>query len=142
MTQLPTADSVDAPTTEAIENAIDLVASRESEGHGFQFKVRASGRLYRLDSARDPHLPRFWCFRISRCTSAGTVDATERPWYGGDRMTREELPAAVAAIRAAPTDWLALPEHAELRHWVLEDAPIDGLPSGVTVGASRRARSQ
>ncbi|MEA2514562.1 MAG: hypothetical protein QOF01_4676 [Thermomicrobiales bacterium] len=142
MTPPPSPETANAQEAGVVEDAIDLVASRDSEGHGFQFKVRASGRVYRLDSARDPHLPRFWCFRICRCTSAGTVDPRERPWYGGDRMTREELPAAVAAIRAGPTEWLALPEHAELRRWVLEDAPIEAIRPGLTPGPARRAKAE
>jgi hypothetical protein len=76
------------------EDVVEVVPARQSEAHGFHFKARASGRIYRLDAARDPHLPRFWCFRISRCTASGTVDPTENPLFGGDRMTRKELPAA------------------------------------------------
>src|SRR5260221_9741301 len=98
MTQPSTAETAEAPLVEVDNDLIEVVVSRQPEGHGFYFKVRASGRLYRLDSARDPHQPRFWCFRVTRCLSAGTVDATEQPWYGGDRMTLAELPTAVPAI--------------------------------------------
>jgi hypothetical protein len=122
------------------ETAVEVVVSRQSEGHGFHFKVRASDRLYRLDAARDPRQPRFWCFRISRCTSSGVVDASERPWYGGDLMTREDLPGAVAAIRTALADWLALPEHDALREWVLEESPVVPLPSALAPAATRRTR--
>ena len=120
---------------------VEVVPARQSEAHGFHFKVRASGRIFRLDAARDPHLPRFWCFRISLCTASGTVDPTERPWFGGDRMTREELPAAVAAIRAAPCDWLALPQHGDLRTWVLEDRPPEPLSPALAPGWMRKAPS-
>lgn len=80
MTSSPTAKHPDSLALAA--PAVEVVASRQPEGHGFHFKVRASDRLYRLDAARDPRQPRFWCFRIARCTSAGVVDATERPGTG------------------------------------------------------------
>lgn len=120
---------------------VEVVPSRQPEGHGFYFKVQASGRLYRLDSARDPQLPRFWCFRIYRCAASGVVDSNERPWFGGDRMTREELPAAVAAIRAAASDWLALPEHGDLRAWVLEDRPVETMHAALLPNRARRVQA-
>jgi len=116
---------------------VEVVPTRRPEGHGFNFKVPRSGRLYRLDAARDPHQPRFWCFRISRCASSGIDDATERPWFVGDRMTREDIPAAVEAIRTAPTDWLSLPQYGVLRTWVLEDVPIAALSAAPTAGSAR-----
>jgi hypothetical protein len=128
MTQPPTVEPIELSATADRDDAVEVVPARQPDAHGFHFKVRSSGRIYRLDAARDPHLPRFWCFRISRCAASGTVDLSERPWFGGDRMTREDLPEAVAAIRAAPGDWLALPQNGELRRWVLEDAPADASP--------------
>lgn len=140
MTPSPTAELSDSPTAEADD--VEVVASRQPEGHGFHFKVRTSGRVYRLDAARDPRQPRFWCFRISRCASAGVVDETERPWYGGDRMTREDLPPAVGAIRTALSDWLALPQHGALREWVMEERSIEALPPELAPAMSRRARTE
>jgi hypothetical protein len=110
---------------ETPESLVEILPSRYPEGQGLSFKVRSNGRIFRLDSAREPHTPRFWCFRVVRCSAAGIVDISERPWYGGDRMTREELPAAVAAIRAAPDEWLALPQHADLRNWVVQALPVE-----------------
>jgi hypothetical protein len=136
----PTESAELSPPTDG-DDAVEVVPARQSEGHGFHFKVRASGGIYRLDAARDPHMPRFWCFRISRCTASGTVDPAERPWFGGDRMTREELPEAVAAIRASPGDWLALPQQAELRTWVLEDRPIETLSPALAPGWTRRMQT-
>jgi hypothetical protein len=140
MTPFPTAQLPDSPTLEAHD--VELVASRQPEGHGFHFKILSSGRIYRVDAARDPRQPRFWCFRIWRCASSGVVDATERPWYGGDRMTREDLPAAVEAIRTALYDWLALPQHGDLRVWVMEARTIEPLPRELAPAMSRRARTQ
>jgi hypothetical protein len=141
MTSSPIAEAVEASPAGVADGVVEVVPSRQPEGHGLHFKVRMTGRLYRLDAARDPHMPRFWCFRISRCVSAGTVDATERPWYGGDRMTREELPAALAVIRAAPDDWLALPQHTDLRAWVLADRPVEALYPARALGPMRRAQT-
>ncbi|HEY7036689.1 MAG TPA: hypothetical protein VH482_35505 [Thermomicrobiales bacterium] len=138
MTPSPPAELPDSPALPA--PAVELVASRQPEGHGFHFKVRTSGRVYRLDAARDPRQPRFWCFRICRCASSGVVDATERPWYGGDRMTREDLPPAVEAIRTALPDWLALPEHDDLRAWVMEERSVEALPRQLAPAMARRVR--
>jgi hypothetical protein len=121
---------------------VEVVASRQPEGHGFHFKVKASERLYRVDAARDPRQPRFWCFRISRCTSAGMVDATERPWYGGDHMTRDDLPPAVEAIKSSLAGWLALPQHGALREWVLEERTIEPLPPSLAPATARRTRTE
>ena len=112
-------DSVSATSTDTL---IDVLPSRYPEGQGFSFRVRSNGRIFRLDSAREPNAPRFWCFRVVRCSTAGIVDISERPWYGGNRMNREELPAAVAAIRAAPDEWLA--QHTDLRNWVVQASPV------------------
>ena len=139
MTAQPIAES--AKTSPVESGVVEIVPARQPEGHGFSFKVRATGRLYRLDSARDPKMPRFWCFRICRCASAGTIDATERPWYGGDRMNREDLPAALAAIRSAPDDWLALPQHGDLRAWLLEDRPVEALPPALAPATTRRVQT-
>lgn len=139
MTAPPTAEPVETSPSET--GLVEIMPSRQPEGHGFYFKVRSNGRLYRLDSARDPHQPRFWCFRICQCASAGTVDATERPWYGGDRMTRDDLPAALSAIRVSPDDWLAQPQHADLREWLLEDRPTVSLAPALAPASSRRVQT-
>jgi hypothetical protein len=142
MTKGTTVVPAEATALDDAAGIVEVIASRQPEGHGFHFKVRASGRVYRLDSARDPRQPRFWCFRISRCASAGIADPTEQPWYGGDRMTRDDLAAAVAAIRAAPVDWLALPQHGDLREWVLEDRAIEALPPALAPASTRRGRAE
>lgn len=123
MTAPPVAQPSETSWADTATDIVEILPSKQPEGHGFSFKVQSNGRHYRLDSARDPHQPRFWCFRICQCTPAGTVDVTERPWYGGDRMTRNDLPSALAAIRVSLDDWLALPQHADLRDWLLEDRP-------------------
>lgn len=133
----PVMDSVALITFDTPDGRIELISSRMSEGQGFSFKVTSSGRIYRIDSAREPHSPRFWCFRIVRCSTAGVVDITERPWYGGDRTTRDDLSAAVTAIRSAPDQWLALPQHADLRTWIFQplhsatEAPREAPPRHV-----------
>ena len=140
MTASPTTEP--GATSPAETGIVEIVPSRQPEGHGFFFKVRSNGCLYRLDSARDPHMPRFWCFRIYRCSPAGTVDATERPWYGGDRMTREEIPAALAVIRSTPDAWLAMPQHSDLRAWLLEDHPPAALHPALVPATMRRVQTR
>jgi hypothetical protein len=55
-------------------------------------------------------------------------------------MTREDVPAALEAIRSAPEAWLALPEHRDLRAWVLEERPEASSPP-LAPGAMRRAKT-
>jgi hypothetical protein len=111
-----------------MDDSVDVLASRTPEGIGFSFKVRATGRLYRLEPARDPREPRYWCFRIYRCLPGGRGDPAERPWLGGSSMTRSELAEATAAIRADLGGWLAQESLGELRQWVLAEPPpvLDG----------------
>ena len=107
------------PTVPADQPAIEVVASRLPDGHGFNLKVRESGRIYRFEPVRDPRQPRFWCFRIYRCVTGGMPDPTERPWFGGGGMTRDELPAAAGAIRADVAAWLDQAANGPLRAWIL-----------------------
>lgn len=99
---------------------LTVLTTRGGDGLGLSFKVEGSGRVFRLEPARDPHEPRFWCFRVYRCTSAGVVSQTERAWWGSGGMTRAELPAAVQAIRTNPNAWLADEDLAELREWIMD----------------------
>lgn len=127
----------EASSDAASKAGIEIVESRQPEGLGFNFKVPSTGRVLRLDAARDPAQPRFWCFRISRCGPSGTVDHEQRSWFGGDRMVREDLPAAIAAIRNAPDAWLSKPSSESLREWVFEAAA----PEEVAAAAARAART-
>ncbi len=69
------------------------------------------------------------------------ADTTERPWYGAAGMTRDELPAAVQAIRADVEGWLAQDGHADLRTWLLaagETEPLGAPPASRSRAASAR----
>jgi len=90
---------------------------------GFTLTVRAGGRQYRVAPARDPRQPRFWCLVVYRCAPGGLATAGERPWIGARGMTRDELPAALAAIRGDVDGWLAREECRELREWLLAPDP-------------------
>lgn len=107
-----------------MDDVIDVVEGRGPEGHGFLFKVRASGQLYRVAPARDPRQPRFWCMMIFRCSSAGVADATELPWLGAGGMSRDELPDRIGTIRADVGGWLAADACHELRRWIFDAPPV------------------
>jgi hypothetical protein len=115
-----------------------VVNSRGGDGLGLSFKVEATGRVFRVEPARDPHQPRFWCLRVYRCSAAGVASQTERSWWGHGGMTRADLPAAVSAIRDDPERWLADQELAELRAWIMEPADASGEPDAA---AQRRSRA-
>lgn len=124
-----------------MDGAVDLVAPRTPDGLGFLLKARATDRLFRIMPARDPRQPRFWCFTVYRCTPAGVVNPAERPWIGAGGMTREELPAALAAIQADVDAWLQQEQCHELRSWLLanDTETADPLkPAARTVPATRR----
>jgi len=86
--------------------------------------------IRRVEPARDPAQPRFWCLRVYRCTRAGVADGLERPWLGGGGMTRDERPAALRAIRDDVDAWLAAADRQPLRRWLLEPE-VGGLELGV-----------
>jgi len=99
--------------------AVAIVEPRTVEGLGLQFKAAATGRLYRLVPARVPGQPRFWRFLVFRCMPGGMADPAESPWAIAGTMTREDLPAALEAIRSDVEAWLERPECRELRRWLL-----------------------
>ena len=100
---------------------IVVVAERSPNALGLYLKAAATGRLYRVEPARDPSQPRFWCLCIYRCTSAGVADREERPWLGVGGMTRDELPEAVRIIREDVDTWLEPANRQPLRKWLLEE---------------------
>ena len=103
----------------AADGPLEVVESRGPDGYAFHFKVRASGQLYRIEPARDPRQPRFWCFRVRRCLKGGMVEPAELPWLGATGMTRDELDAASQAIREDINGWFAAAALSDLRDWVL-----------------------
>jgi hypothetical protein len=112
----------------------------EPEGLGFRIKDRANGRLYRVTPARDPRQPRLWCVLIYRCSPGGLADAAERPWLGEGGMAREDLVAALAAIRTDVDGWLGREECRELRRWLLAAGPGDAAPALAARGVASRSR--
>ncbi len=126
---------------EHVPDCVVLMNSRGGDGLGLSFKVNPSGRVFRLEPARDPNQPRFWCFRIYRCTSAGIADENERSWWGAGGMTRAELPDAVQVIRDNPDKWLANENLAELREWVLEPGTEPVTPARA-LGAKQKQTSR
>ncbi len=100
---------------------IVVVTERTPNALGLYLKAATTGRLYRVEPARDPGQPRFWCLCIYRCTPAGVADRDERPWLGGGGMSRDELPEALRQIREDVDTWLESTERQSLRKWILEE---------------------
>lgn len=117
---------------------IVVVAERAPNALGLYLKAPSTGRLYRVEPARDPAQPRFWCLCIYRCTPAGVADRKERPWLGGGGMTRDELPEALRLIREDVDTWLDASNHRRLRKWLLE---ADGLSSATSVARTGQRAS-
>lgn len=112
---------------------LEVVDERSPSGMGFFLKVPTTGRMYRVEPARDPSQPRFWCIRVRRCTRAGVPDPIERPWLGDGGLSRDDLPDALRAIQENVTGWLSQTSRHQLRGWLLEgvdDAVVtnDGAP--------------
>lgn len=125
-------------TTSPRAEHVTLLASRGGDGLGMSFKVVSNGRVFRLEPARDPDEPRFWCFRVYRCTAAGVADETERSWWGGGGMNRNDLAGAVQAIKDDPYRWLTNPSLAELHDWIMEPGS-DRIEPRSVLGAPHRA---
>lgn len=117
-----TAQPSNTPNRTPQSGPLTVVATRGGDGLGVSVKVEGTGRVFRIEPARDPNQPRFWCFRVYRCTSAGVVSQADGSWWGAGGMSRAELPAAVSAIRTDPNAWIAGRERAELRGWILESS--------------------
>lgn len=100
----------------------------DPEGLGFRLKERESKRVYRVIPARDPRQPRLWCVLVYRCASSGVADDRQRPWFGAQGMTRDELVTALAAIRADVDAWLDRPECRDLRRWMRTPDPGAAVP--------------
>ena len=125
-------------SAEPVSGHLIVVNSRGGDGLGISFKVEGRERSFRLEPTRDPNQPRFWCFRIYRCTAAGVVAPGERSWWGSGGMSRSDLPATVQAIRADPDGWLANEALSELREWILG---TDGSPDEVAPLPSRSMKA-
>jgi hypothetical protein len=108
---------------------LTILTSRGGDGLGLSFKVEGSGRVFRLEPTRDPRQPRFWCFCIHRCTSAGMILQTERSWWGP------------GGIRADPNKWLADEELSDLRDWIMEAGEEPIAPSAEALRRARATRS-
>lgn len=103
----------------APDGRLTVVPSRGGDGLGVSVKVERTGRVFRIEPARDPRAPRFWCLRIYHGGAVVDADAAEAPWWGAGGMTRADLPAVIAAIRADPTAWLSHSARSGLREWML-----------------------
>jgi Fe-S cluster assembly iron-binding protein IscA len=120
--QLMTEDSNTQVVEESANpNLVEIIDDKRPDGFGFHIRVLATGRLYRIEPARDPRQPRFWCFKIYRCLSSRLVDVSQRSWFGAGGMTRDQLPAASEAIKADPNAWLETEELSALRRWIFEE---------------------
>jgi Fe-S cluster assembly iron-binding protein IscA len=108
-------------------NKVELVDDRRPDGYGFHLKVLATSQLYRIEPARDPQQPRFWCFKVYRCLPSRLVDVTQRSWFGAGGMSRNDLAAATEAIKADPNGWLENEDLSQLRRWIFEeDQDLEG----------------
>jgi hypothetical protein len=114
-------DAPDRPTcgAPALSGGLSVVPNRGGDGLGISVRVEHSRHVFRIEPARDPRAPRFWCLRVYRSGAVLGAGATEAPWWGAGGMTRADLPAAVAAIRADPTAWLSDSARSGLREWML-----------------------
>lgn len=118
-TPVPNLGTAEIDQARGPDARLSVVATRGGDGLGVTVAIEGTRRVFRIEPTRDPEQPRFWCLRVYRCTSAGVVSPSDESWWGASGMTRAELPAAVAAIRADPTAWLAGLERGALRHWML-----------------------
>lgn len=134
---ISTSDQLLTATDEPVAPSIVVISSRGGDGLGISFKVHPNGGVFRVEPARDPNQPRFWCFRVHKCTSAGIADENERSWWGAGGMSRNDLPEAVQAIRDDPAAWLENEALGELRHWIMQPNS-ESIPTGRLLGSRRQ----
>jgi hypothetical protein len=118
------ADTATATATAEPLDAIEVIKSRSPEGFGFNFKVRASGRMYRFEPIRYPREPRFWCLSVQRCLSNGSPDPDERAWISESLLSREQLADVSRTVRSDVSAWLAEESHDRLRNWLMAGVPV------------------
>jgi hypothetical protein len=118
------ADTATATATAEPLDAIEVIKSRSPEGFGFNFKVRASGRMYRFEPIRYPREPRFWCLSVQRCLSNGSPDPDERAWISESLLSREQLADVSRTVRSDIGAWLAEESHDRLRSWLMSGVPV------------------
>jgi hypothetical protein len=117
-------------------DAIEVIKSRSPEGFGFNFKVRASGRMYRFEPIRYPREPRFWCLSVQRCLSNGSPDPDERAWISESLLSREQLAEVSRTVRSDIGAWLADESHDRLRHWLMAGVPVVSDEAAAANGAA------
>jgi hypothetical protein len=106
------------PSAASPTNAFEIIEFKPPNTVSFYLRVRASGALLLLVPARCPGEPRLWSIWVHRCLPGSVVDRTQPPWVSPERLRREELGAAVQAIRDDVDGWLKRKEQAALRRWI------------------------
>jgi hypothetical protein len=124
-----------APSSTLVDDAgvsytIEVVTGQPHQGTGFSFKVVETGALFRCQVMRYPAQPRFWCLTVYLCLTGSSPDVDHPRWLSNDRLTREAVTDALAAVRANPAGWLADPSRDDIRKWVLSQAGKAPLLSG------------
>lgn len=107
------------PSAASPTSAFEIIEFKPPNTVSFYLRVRASGALFLLVPARCPGEPRLWGMWVHRCLPGSVVDRTQPPWVSPERLRREELGAAVQAIRDDVDGWLKRKERAHLRGWML-----------------------
>jgi hypothetical protein len=125
-----------APASEEPLSPIEVIKSRSPEGFGFNFKVRASGRMYRFEPIRFPREPRFWCLSVQRCLTNGSVDPDERAWISESLLSREQLAEVSRTVRSDICAWLAEESHDQLRAWLLDSPALAADEAAAANGAA------
>ena len=119
-----------------MDDVVEVVETRTPDGLAVLLRARPSGRHFRVAPTRDPRQPRFWCFVVFRCSSAGVPQPGELPWAGGWGTRWEDLASSLSEIRADVDGWLAQEQCAGLRAWLLtRDA--EPSPALVATGTKR-----
>lgn len=115
----------------------EIVTARQPSGHSFTFKVRATGRVYRLAAERYPPQPRFWCLALRRCARDGSFDENDPCWVTSDMLEREALAATIAAARADIDAWIASNGGDVVARWLDEPAPAAAVPAAPGVAGAQ-----
>lgn len=102
---------------------IATIDAHERGALAFRIKIVASGARFLVLPHRDPEQPRFWCVVVAKCAPGGVVDPAEAGVIAQRHGSRDELVAALAAIRTNLDAWLAEPSRQLLTEWLLTSPP-------------------
>ena len=127
-------------TAEAASDAIEVLPAKGAGKLSIDLRVTATGSLFRIAPARDPHEPRLWCIAVRKCVTGGMVDASEPTWFDRPGQPRADLAEMIETVRDDVYGWLTTTDRRPLYTWLLSALPTPPALSNPASSVSRGPR--